>query len=238
MYGRFSEGYYTPDDDEFYRSESFLAHTRGVVQMLDAAVNMLGPDLEPVAEALYHLGAQHVSFGVLPAHYGIVGEALRCTLATALGDKWTPKVKNEWTGIYTFISSNMMLGADRRITEKKDKRITLEVASRKKKNVLRGTSRLLKRKISGGHHTRAPKQSHAIENILDQGSNVSQHSVSMMPSSDDSTVFLTSIKTASTTVDANEVLVYDVVEAVNMSWDKVKRIRNYEEVAGVLLFKK
>ena len=205
--------------------------------MLDAAVEMMGPDLEPVAEALYHLGAQHVNFGVLPAHYGIVGEALRCTLATALGDKWTPQVKKGWTGIYTFISSNMMLGADRLITEKKERRIILEAAKKKNKD-LRGISRLPKRSLPEGH-IRAPKQSRDIKSIVDQALNVSQHSASMMPKScDDSAAFPTSTKTASATVDANQVLVSDVVEAAHMSWDKVKRIPNYEDIVGVLLFKK
>ena len=202
--------------------------------MLDAAVNMLGPYLDPVAEALCHLGAQHVNFGVLSAHYGIVGEALLCTLATALGDKWTPEVKKGWTGIYTFVSSNMMLGADRRITDKKEKRIILEAA---KKKALRETSRLSKRRLSM-EHIHAPKQSHDIRSIIDQALNVSQHPANIMPRCDDSTVLPTSTRTASTTVDANEVLDIDIVEAVDMSWVKVKSIPNYEEVAGVLLFKK
>jgi hypothetical protein len=232
MYGRFSEGY-TPDADEFYRSEGFLAHARGVVGMLDAAVEMLGPDLEPVAEALYDLGGQHVKFGVLPAHYGIVGEALLCTLATALGDKWTPKVKKGWTGIYTFISSNMILGAERRITENKEKRIRRREAA---KNKASRTSRLsIKRNLPEGP-MRAPKQSSDIESIVDQASNASQNTASMS-SCDDSTVFSTST-TTTTAVDANEILFLNVVEDIYMSWDKVKRIPNYGEVTGVLLFRK
>jgi hypothetical protein len=232
MYGRFSEGY-TPDDDEFYRSEGFLAHARGVVRMLDAAVNMMGPDLEPVAEALYDLGAQHLTFGVLPAHYGIVGEALLFTLATALGDKWTPKVKKGWTGIYTFISSNMMLGAERRIAERKEIRIRREAAKSKD---ARTSRRLSNRNLPKGL-IRATKQSNDAESIIDQVLNVCQYTASM-PSCDDSTAASSTSTTASDTLEANEISLSKVVEAVYMSWDKVKRIPNYKEVAGVLLFKK
>jgi hypothetical protein len=125
---------YGLDDAEFYKNEAFLAHARAVVGMLDAAVNMLGPDLEPLALALFDLGAIHVKLGVLPAHYGIVGEALLCTLAAALGDKnWTPEVKKGWAGIYTFISSNMILGADNYLTEQRERKMKRE-ASKMKQN--------------------------------------------------------------------------------------------------------
>jgi hypothetical protein len=231
MYGRFSEGY-TPEMDEFYRSEGFLSHARGVVRMLDAAVEMLGPDLEPVGDALYDLGAQHVNYGVLPAHYGIVGEALLCTLATALGGKWTREVKKGWTGIYTFIASNMMLGAERRIAEKKERRIKRSEAARDK------ASRTL-RELQERDCIHAPKQSNDIESIVDdQALNVSQHTATSMSNYDDSTSVFSTSTTASTTADADEVLLANVVEAVYMSWDKVKRIPNCGEVAGVLLFKK
>lgn len=79
--------------------------------MLDVAVNMLGPDLGPVTHALHLLGAKHVCYGVLPEHYPIVGEALLSTLETALGNSWTPRIKNGWTAIYGFVSSTMIAGA-------------------------------------------------------------------------------------------------------------------------------
>jgi molybdopterin-guanine dinucleotide biosynthesis protein A len=107
---KFTEGF-DDDDDALYSSPGFLAHARGVVSMLDIAVNMLGPDLEPVAYALEELGAKHSHYGVLPAHYPVVGEALLSTLETALGDAWTPTVQEGWTAIYVFISTTMIKGA-------------------------------------------------------------------------------------------------------------------------------
>ena len=104
-------GGYDATGDELYRSEGFLKHATAVVQMLDATVNMLGPDLEPVTEALFELGSRHVGYGVMPEHYSIVGQALLCTLKAALGDAWTPKVREGWTGIYAFISTTMIRGA-------------------------------------------------------------------------------------------------------------------------------
>jgi hemoglobin-like flavoprotein len=109
--GMYSFGAHFVDDDGLYSSPLFLRHAKGVVQMLDAAIQMLGPDMEPLSQILRNLGAKHTHYGVLPPHYAIVGQALLYTLETALGDKWTPQVQSGWEGIYQFVSTTMMEGA-------------------------------------------------------------------------------------------------------------------------------
>jgi L-arabinose isomerase len=110
---------YAEDDDALYENSDFLEHARTVVRMLDATVNMLGPDLQPVIDTLEDLGQRHVAYGVLPAHYAVVGEALLSTLEAALGDAWTATVREGWSGIYSFISSTMIRGANTSLQEKK-----------------------------------------------------------------------------------------------------------------------
>ena len=90
--------------------------------MLDCAVNMLGPDLEPVTMALEELGARHVNYGVIEAHYPIVGQALLATLGLALGDAWTPTVKEGWTNLYGYVSMTMIKGAKRFTREEERKK--------------------------------------------------------------------------------------------------------------------
>ena len=106
----FTKGF-DENDESLYSSPQFLKHARGVVRMLDVAVNMLGPDLDPVSKALEELGARHAKYGVIPDHYPIVGEALLSTLEAALGDSWTPTVKEGWASIYAFVSSTMIRGS-------------------------------------------------------------------------------------------------------------------------------
>ena len=107
----FAEEYGEDPEGLIFKDPIFVKHAKSVVAMLDVAVNMLGPDLEPVTEALEDLGARHCQYGVLPAHYPIVGEALLKTLGAALGDAWTPTVEKGWTGIFGFVATSMQRGA-------------------------------------------------------------------------------------------------------------------------------
>lgn len=162
----FTKGYDDANDEALYSDKDFLKHATRVVRMLDAAVNMLGPDLEPVSKTLEALGARHVAYGVVPEHYPVVGEALLTTLAAALGDAWTPTAQEGWKGIYSFVSATMIKGAK-------------------------------KKSASSTQKESAPKES------------------------------------------ADEEVQYSqMIVSVYSTWDKVRMIPNYEEVAGVLLFKK
>ena len=62
--------------------------------------------------ALRGLGARHVKYGALPAHYPLVGGALLTTFEQYLQDKWTPEVKQAWVDAYGAISEMMLDGAD------------------------------------------------------------------------------------------------------------------------------
>lgn len=81
-----------------------------LVQMIDVAVSKLNEPaiLLPVLE---NLGKRHGSYGVLPAHYQVVGAALLLTLAQGLAAAWTPEVAAAWEHTYGFIASTMMAAA-------------------------------------------------------------------------------------------------------------------------------
>jgi len=54
------------------------------------------------------LARQHGAFGVQPAHYSLVGEALLWSLERGLGDNWTPGVAASWSKAYGIISTVMI----------------------------------------------------------------------------------------------------------------------------------
>jgi len=94
--------------EELYQDSKFRVHSVGVVQMVEAAVVMLaGEDSSPLAGILKDLGTRHVSYGVLPAHYSVVGTALLTVLENALGGGWTPEVRDGWISVYQLVADGM-----------------------------------------------------------------------------------------------------------------------------------
>jgi hemoglobin-like flavoprotein len=81
--------------------------------MVDVAVGLLEKDdMDTLVAALKELGTRHVSYDVKFEHYPIVGQALLDTLEKALGDDFSPEVKEAWTGgVYGVITENMQAGA-------------------------------------------------------------------------------------------------------------------------------
>ena len=98
--------------DQLYESPRLKSHALKVMQTVGVAVKMLDdvPNLLPVLEGL---GKKHVAYGVLPAHYPIVGQALLDTLALGLGEAFTPALKAAWAEIYGVVSSTMIKGSNK-----------------------------------------------------------------------------------------------------------------------------
>jgi hemoglobin-like flavoprotein len=67
--------------------------------------------LDAFASNARSLGARHRDYGVRPAHYRLMGEALLAALAAALGEGWTAEVEEAWTLAYNLTAETMMIGA-------------------------------------------------------------------------------------------------------------------------------
>ena len=101
------------DDEEIFRSIKFSLHSKKVIGAIDKVVGMLSSRLEDLVIFLTDLGQFHATYGILPAHYSIVGEALINTLKSALSEEFTEKVKESWIGAYELISSTMIKGGEK-----------------------------------------------------------------------------------------------------------------------------
>ena len=85
------------------QGERLMTMIGGAVRLLDK------PDaLMPV---LRSLGARHVGYGVVDAHYVTVGGALLLTLEQGLGEAFTPEVRAAWTELYGLVSRTMIEAA-------------------------------------------------------------------------------------------------------------------------------
>jgi hemoglobin-like flavoprotein len=77
-----------------------------LMQMLGTAVTNLH-QVDRIAAAIQDMGRRHVGYGVEPAHYDIIGQALLDTLAKGLGDDFTPEVRQAWAETYDLIATTM-----------------------------------------------------------------------------------------------------------------------------------
>lgn len=84
---------------------------RVFVQMIDKALDMLGPDVELLTEMLLELGQRHVRYGVKPEYFPALGKVLIDILSAALDPKvFTQEVKNDWVEVYGALSYDMIRG--------------------------------------------------------------------------------------------------------------------------------
>lgn len=65
-----------------------------------------------IVPVLEELGRRHVDYGVKAEHYATVGEAVLFALEQALGDDFTPEVKEAWAVAYGLIARTMIDAAE------------------------------------------------------------------------------------------------------------------------------
>jgi hemoglobin-like flavoprotein len=80
---------------------------RKIMQMLELMVNAL-PRFDDVVPALREFARRHRDYGVVDAHYPMVGEALIWTLAQVQGPRFTCELEHAWHTVYQAIAGAMM----------------------------------------------------------------------------------------------------------------------------------
>jgi len=94
---------------ELLKSRRFLAHAAYLLEMIDTALNMLGPDTELLTEIMHELGLKHQRYGVRPEMFAFMGEALLYTFESTLDHSiFTDAHKKAWTETYDALSADMI----------------------------------------------------------------------------------------------------------------------------------
>ncbi len=78
-----------------------------LMSMLGTAVANLR-QWDKIATAVQALGKRHVAYGVEPADYDTVGDALIATLEKGLAEDFTAEVRDAWIACYTAIVGEML----------------------------------------------------------------------------------------------------------------------------------
>ena len=111
--GSFYENLFTanPEAKPLFEHTNMAKQQKMLLNSLVMVVeNLRKPDV--LSDTLRGLGARHVKYGALPAHYPLVGGALLTTFEQYLKEDWTPEVKQAWVDAYGAISEIMLDGAD------------------------------------------------------------------------------------------------------------------------------
>jgi nitric oxide dioxygenase len=86
--------------------EDMAEQRQKLMAMLGTAVANLA-NWEKIAPAVRALGQRHAAYGVKPADYDTVGQALIATLEKGLGDGFTPEVREAWLACYAAVAGEM-----------------------------------------------------------------------------------------------------------------------------------
>jgi hemoglobin-like flavoprotein len=68
--------------------------------------------LELLTDEIAGMAQRHAGYGVKPAHYKLVGDALLWTLEKGLGKDWNSAVKEAWLTCYTLLSNTMIAASE------------------------------------------------------------------------------------------------------------------------------
>ena len=81
-----------------------------LMDMLNAIVGRLDR-FDQLSEEIVAMAQRHIDYGVIPAHYKLVGDALLWTLEKGLGSDWNEEVKIAWISCYSLLSDTMIRSA-------------------------------------------------------------------------------------------------------------------------------
>jgi methyl-accepting chemotaxis protein len=97
-------------DEDIKKNKKFGVHAKAMVDMIDAAVAFLGPDLDPLTDHLFDLGKRHVRYGVKADYLSMMGRSVIYALEQQLGAKFTLEDVKDWTMVFRLMVSKMILG--------------------------------------------------------------------------------------------------------------------------------
>jgi hemoglobin-like flavoprotein len=99
-----------PQTRAFFASTDMKEQRKKLMGALALVIeNLRKPEV--LTSALTGLGQRHVTYGVRPEHYPLVGAVLLETFADFLGERWTQAYHEAWAQAYEAVCAIMLEGA-------------------------------------------------------------------------------------------------------------------------------
>jgi hemoglobin-like flavoprotein len=99
-----------PQTRAFFASTDMKEQRKKLLGALALVIqNLRKPEV--LTSALKGLGQRHVTYGVRPEHYPIVGAVLLETFSDVLGERWTRAYHDAWAQAYEAVCAIMLEGA-------------------------------------------------------------------------------------------------------------------------------
>ena len=99
-------------------TNSIHSQSEKLIGMLNVIVARL-EDLEALKKDIQALALRHKNYGVKPAHYDLVGNALLWTLEKAFGLQWNEPLAKAWLKCYTVLATVMLTAVEENRYENK-----------------------------------------------------------------------------------------------------------------------
>lgn len=103
-----------PSSKDLLDSRRFKMHSAYMIQMLDTALGMLGPDIELLSDILLELGSKHERYGVKPEMFMVMGKSLNHALSKVLGKSFDAATQEAWKETYAELSNDMIRAQKKR----------------------------------------------------------------------------------------------------------------------------
>ncbi|CAB9509104.1 Involved in oxygen transport in the brain. Hexacoordinate globin [Seminavis robusta] len=97
-----------PTSPSVQKSPRFTTHARFLTSMLDRTVNVLGPDIDLLAEILSASAKKHIRFGLEVEHFAYMSDVFIESLSELLGDRFTSMRRDSWQTVLDEIRTEMV----------------------------------------------------------------------------------------------------------------------------------
>jgi nitric oxide dioxygenase len=101
-----------PETREMFAAVDLATQRQKFLDMMTILVRLANDPADVVAETI-SLAQRHVRYGVDESHLNAGREALVATLEVALGDRFTPEVRQAWTHFYDLAAAVMRRARER-----------------------------------------------------------------------------------------------------------------------------